>query len=312
MNVINHPMPEGVGIGQLDRLSPNTSDRVVSNTETHMSLRRSHHVPTDDLSLSRRARSFIETRPIDLPPPGGPVGDGDLAASIRKVGQFLKEHPRMAESPFGKSVQTLMRGAVQLVKSDIAGDINGFPPDAKEKLLDAVRQVKVFLSNHPRVAESSFGKAVAKMGQAIVSNIAMDGGDPSLTLKDKVIHAAKKTHHFLEAHPKIAQMPLGQAAENLINGVWEMGNGNAIDPDIQNLAKRISHFVSHHPRLAESEFGQLVTNLTRGILALDTSIPQDVEPPVVGVFRPDVAVLADRNDMLKVDLFRKADFQKAA
>jgi hypothetical protein len=69
-------------------------------------------------------------------------------------------------------------------------------------------------------------------------------------------------------------MPLGQAVEMLINGVRAMGEGNSVDPYIQNLAKRTGHYVSEHPRLAESEFGQLVSNLARGILALDTTVPR--------------------------------------
>ena len=100
MNVINHAMPPGMGIGQLDRLSPNSADSPASRPEPDLSLRRSHHIPIDELRLSHRAQDFIATRLIDLPPPGDPGGDGDLAASIRKVGQFLKEHQRMAESPF--------------------------------------------------------------------------------------------------------------------------------------------------------------------------------------------------------------------
>lgn len=312
MNPVNHAMPQGMGLGHLDRLSQISTDRMPSRPEQNSVMRRPHHVPADEVRLSIRARSFVATRPIDLPSPGDPGGNSDLASSIRKVEQFLKEHPRIAESPFGKSVQTLMRGAVHLVKIQGVNHTDGFPPEAKEKLLGAVRQVKAFLESHPRVAQSPFGTAVANMARAIVSTIRADGGDPGTGLKDKVIHAAKQAHRFLETHPKIASMPLGQAVEKLINGVRQMGEGNNVDPDIQNLAKRISHFVSNHPRLGESEFGQLVSNLTRGILALDATVPPDVEPPVVGDIRPDAAVPVVNDLIQAADVFKKADLQEAA
>ena len=52
-------------------------------------------------------------------------------------------------------------------------------------------------------------------------------------------------------------MPLGQAVEMLINGVRAMGEGNSVDPYIQNLAKRTGHYVSNirgsrNPSLASS------------------------------------------------------------
>ncbi len=312
MNPVNHPMSQGIGTGQLDRLSQNTTDRIPSRPEPGISPRRPHHMPADNVRLSDRARSFVATRLIDLPPPGGPGGDSDLASSIRKVGQFLKEHPRITESPFGKSVQTLMRGSVHLIKTEGTCCTGGFPPEAKEKLLGAVRQVKDFMENHPRVAHSPFGKAVAEMARAIVSTIGTDGGDPGSTLKDKVIQAAKHADQFLGAHPNIAKMPLGQEVEKLINGVRAMGEDITVDPDIQNLAKRVGHFVGHHPRLAESEFGQLISNLTRGILALDTTVPPDVEPPVVGDIRPDVAGPVVNAGSPAIYSIEKADIQKAA
>ena len=312
MYPVNQPMPQGIGTGQLDRLSQNLTDRMPSRPEPDISVRRSHHRPTDEVRLSDRARSFVAVRPMDLPPPGGPGGDSDLAASVRKVAQFLKEHPRIAQSPFGKSVQNLMRGAVHLVKTGGADGIDGFSAEAKKNLLGAVRHVKEFMENHPRVAESPFGKAVAELGRAIVSTIRADGNHPGSTLKDQVVSAAKQAHQYLAAHSKIAEMPLGQAVEKLINGVRAMGDGTTVDPDIQNLAKRIGHFVGAHPRLAESEFGQLVSNLARGILALDTTVPPDVEPPVVGDIQPDVAVPVISDFAPATGILNKADMQKAA
>jgi hypothetical protein len=303
MNMVNHAMPQGMGIGQLDRLSPNTSDRISSRFGADISPRHSQHAPADDVRLSPHARGFNISRPGNLPPPGSPGGDSDLATSIRKVGQFLKEHPRIAESPFGKAVQTLMRGGIYLVKSGSTGDRDGIPPEAKETLLGAVRQAKEFLDNHPRVADSPFGTAVSEMERAVVSTIGAEGGD-SL--------AAEQAHQFLEAHPEIAEMPLGRAVEKLIDGVQGRDEGIIVDPDIKSLAKRIGHFVGSHPRLAESDFGQLISALTRGILALDTTVPPDVEPPVVDDSLPDVAVPVASNDWPAMELIEKADLKKAA
>ncbi|MDA1325111.1 MAG: hypothetical protein O3C34_10210 [Proteobacteria bacterium] len=312
MNMVNHAMPQGMGIGQLDRLSPNTTDSLSSRFGADISPRHPHHAPADDVRLSHHARSFNISRPGNLPPPGSPGGDSDLATSLRKVGQFLKEHPRIAESPFGKAVQTLMRGGMHLVKTGSTGDMDGIPPEAKETLLGAVRQAKEFLENHPRVADSPLGTAVVEMARAVVSTIGAEGGDPGLTLKDEIILAAKQAHQFLEAYPKIAEMPLGQAVEKLIDGVQESDEGITVDPDIQNLAKRIGHFVGSHPRLAESEFGQLISTLTRGILALDTTVPPDEEPPVDDDSLPDVAVPVASNDRPAMEMIKKADLQQAA
>jgi hypothetical protein len=269
-------------------------------------------VTADEVKFSHRARPFVAIGPIDIPAPGDPGGDNNLAGAIRKVDQFLKEHPKIAESPFGKSVQSLMRGAIHLVKTDGIGVTDGFPNGAKDKLLDVVRQVSAFMEEHPRVANSPFGKAVAEMSQAIVATLKADGGNPGPTLENKVTNAAKQASHFLGTHPKIASMPLGQAVEKLINGVRELGAGNGIDPDIQNLAKRISHYVGQHPRLAESEFSQLVSNLTRGILALDTTVPPGVEPPVVGDHRRDVAGPVVSKELPGAEIIEKADLRKAA
>jgi hypothetical protein len=312
MSPVNPTMSQGMGLGQLDRLSQSSSHRIPSRPAPDITLRIPQDASADGVRLSDRARSFVATRPVDLPPPGDPGGDSDLAASIRKVEQFLKEHPRIKQSSFGKSVQTLMCGAVHLVKTHGTGDTGGYPPEAHEKSMGAVGQIKEFLGNHPRVASSPFGQAVAEMGQAIVSTITMDGGDPGATIKDKVIQAARQAQQFLEAHPKIAAMPLGQAVAELINGIGTMGEGNYVDPDIQNLAKRIGHFVGHHPRLAEFEFGQLVSNLTRGMLVLDTTVPPDVEPPVVGDSRPDVAVPVASVTVQTTDIVEKADIHIAA
>lgn len=218
----------------------------------------------------------------------------------------------MADSPFGQAVQLVMRGAIHLVKNDGAGAVDGFPPGAEKNLQAAVGKIQEFLDDHPRVANSPFGKAVSQMGRAVVTALDLPGNDPGMSLKDKITQAAKQVHRFLEAHPKMAAMPLGQAVEKLINGVREMGENLTLDTETHTLAKRISHYIGQHPRLAGSEFGQLVSNLTRGLLALDTTIPPDVEPPVVGDIRPGVAVPAVNTDLETTLKGDEADLKKAA
>ena len=312
MYSVTPPMPKGMGIGHLDRLSQNTTDSIASRSGPDISTRWQHHASTDELWLSYRARNFVSSWPIDLPSSGDPGGDSDLVSSIRKVGQFLKENSKSAESPFGMSVQNLMRGALHLVAAGGTGDVEGFPPEDKEILLTVLRPVQDFLESHPRVARSPFGEAVAKMGRAMVSTISANSGDQGPVFNNQVIQFAGPAKQFLEAHPKIADMPLGQAVEKLINGVLGMGEGNDVDPDIQNLAKRIGHFVAPHPRLAESEFGQLISGLIRGILALDTTVPPDVEPHAVGDIRRDVAVPAVSHVSPVTDFYDEADLKKAA
>jgi len=302
MNSVNHPMSQGMGISQLDRLSQNPTERMPSRPEPDMS----HHALADEVQISNRARRFFAARPVDLPLPGHPGGDSELASSIRKVGQFLKQHPEIAHSPLGKSVQMLMRGAVHLVKAGAAGGAGRFPREAGEKLSGVVNRVREFLENHPRVAGSPFGQAVAAMARETVSAITTDGS----TLQDIIIKAAKEAQQFLETHSRIAEMPLGQVVEKLINGVRATAEGTSPDPDIGNLAKRTGHFVSHHPRLAESEFGQLIATLTRGILALESAIPPDVEPSVAGDIRPGAVVPVASEIMQASETIEKADSQK--
>jgi hypothetical protein len=267
-------------------------------------------LPVDDVRISDRARVFVATPPVNIPPPGDGGGNGELLKAARAVNSFLEENPRIANSPFGKAAGMLVRGAVHLANSQ---GVDSFPTDSTEKIMQAVGKVREFLENHPRVADSPFGKAVAKLGGEIASHIRADHIDSEPTLQDKVIRAAKATHGFLEAHPKIAEMPLGQAVEKLINGVREIGDGGTVDADIQQLAKRLGHFVHNHPRLAQSEFGQLVSTLTRGILALDSTLPPEVDPPVVGTGRPDIGPAAV--DVGRVDgtaVARRADEAIAA
>lgn len=279
MYPVSNPLSQGPGTQQLDRLSQNSTDRMPPRPETDVYRGRSHRIEADDIQISDRARIFVATGPTKIPSPGEGGGDEDLLKAARQVNSFLDEHPRLAHSPFGKAAGLLVRGAVHLAKGE-GSDI--LPPESKEQLLQAVGKAKEFLGSHPRVAESPFGQAVAKLGGEIVSQIRADKGDPGPSLQDKVIHAAKQANGYLEAHAKVAEMPLGQAVDKLINGVGEMGDGKTIDADIQQLAKRIGNFVHNHPRLAQSEFGQLVSSLARGIAALDTPLPSEIDLPVVG------------------------------
>lgn len=310
MYPVSNPLSQGLGAQQLDRLSPNQIDRMPSRPETDVSRGRPHRVPVDNVQISDRARVFVATPPFDIPPPDGGGGNSDLLKAARQVHGFMEEHPRIANSPFGKAVGMLVRGAVHLAKSE---GTDGLPRESQEKILQAVGKVKEFLENHPRVSESPFGQAVAKLGSEIASHIRADGSDPGTTLKDKVILAAKETTAFMKDNPKIAEMPLGQAVEKLINGVREMGDGKTIDAEVQQLAKRIGSFVHNHPRLAQSEFGQLVSALTRGIQALDTALPPVVDPPVVGDIRP--GVVPDVAEISRVDslnILTNVDEAKAA
>lgn len=310
MYPVSNPLSQGLGTQQLDRLSQHHTDRMPSRPETEIHRGRPNRLPVDNVQISDRARDFVATRPMDIPPPGEGGGNNDLLKAARQVHSFLEEHPRIANSPFGKAAGLLVRGAVHLAKGDGA---DGLPPESKEKLMQAVGKAKEFLSNHPRVAESPFGQAVARLGGEIASHIRAGNDDPGPTLQDKVIRAAKATSAFLESNPKIAEMPLGQAVEKLINGVREMGDGKSIDPEIQQLAKRIGNFVNNHPRLAQSEFGQLVSSLARGILALDTTLPPEIDPPVVGDIRPEIdpgVVKVSRVDV--TDILTRTDEATAA
>lgn len=309
MSSVHHPMCHDMGIGHLGRLSAIASDRAAIYPKTQVCPRGPHQAPSDNVWLSIRARGHFTSGPVDLPPSGSPGGDGELAAAVRKVAAFLQEHPRIAHSPFGKSVQGLMRGAVYLIKIDGADE---FLPAAKEKLLAAVRHVKAFLEEHPRVARSNFGQAVAELAKAIASAAGTNGEYSATSAKENVVGAAKRVQHFLDAHPRLAGMPLGLSVEKLISGVRAMGEGDTIDPDIQGLAGRIGKYVAHHPRLAQSEFGYLVAALTRSILALDAALPTDAAPVVVGDFpKDDVAPAANDTEPAANELVR-ADLQEAA
>lgn len=285
MYPVSNPQSQGPGTQKLDRFSQNSTDRMPSRPETDVYRGRLHHMRVDDVRISGRAQVFVGTQPTDIPPPGDSGGNGDLLKAARQVNGFLEENSRIANSPFGKTAGMLVRGAVHLAKGE-GSDV--LTPESNEKLMRTVAHAREFLRNHPRVAESPFGQAVAKLGGEIAAHSRAGTDDPGLNLPDKVVGAAKKTSAFLEAHPEMARMPLGQAVDKLINGVQEMGDGKSIDADVQQLAKRIGNFVHNLPRLAQSEFGQLVSNLTRGILALDTTLPPEVGPPVAGDVRPEI------------------------
>ena len=131
-----------------------------SRPEQDLAPRNPHQIPADEVRLSDWARSFVATLLIYLPPPDRPGGDSDLTSSIRKVGEFFKEHPEIVKSSFGKSVQSLMHGAVHLVKGGGAG---GHPPAAKENLLESVRRLYGGLQSFRsmRRIEASLRKASA-------------------------------------------------------------------------------------------------------------------------------------------------------
>lgn len=306
---VNQSTPRSVGIGHVDRPSQNTAGRLPSYKETDNSSRLPHHLSTDKVWLSDSARSFVPTNLVNLPRPGDAGADGELVASIRKIDEFLNQNPRMAESPFGKSVQTLMRGAAHLVTLGGSSGGDNFSHEATEKLVSSVRDIEAFLKKHPRVAREPFGQAVTQLGRAVVSTILGNGDNPAMTLEERISGTIKQIRQYLEAQPKIAAMPLGLAVDSLISGVQPLAEGAGIETDLQNLAKRIGHFVGAHPRLAESEFGQLIASLTRGILALAPLVPPSVEPPVVSAVRSDAAVPA-AHDALPVS--NGTDIRKAA
>lgn len=271
---------------------------------------RRHHALGDDVRLSDRANIFTFTRPIEIPASRTGGEQNKLLEAARSVNHFLDETPRITSSPFGRAAGLLVRSAVHFANREDDGNL---APDGEKTVMQGVSAAKDFLEKHPRVADSPFGRAVAKLGAEIVSHIGADNHNAGATSIDRVVRAATATQAFLETHRNIAGLPLGQIVEKLVAGVNELGDESAIDADIQQLAKRISKFVANHPRLAQSEFGQLVAGLTRGILALDTIVPPEVDPPVVADFRPQTGpAVADSRPIDQVNRITGVGKAKAA
>ena len=83
MNIVNHAMPQGMGLGQFDRLSQIPTDRMPPRPEQDLAPRNPHQIPADEVRLSDWARSFVATPLIYLPPPNRPGGDSYVASSMR-------------------------------------------------------------------------------------------------------------------------------------------------------------------------------------------------------------------------------------
>jgi len=312
MNPVNHAPCHVTGIGQLDRLSQNTTNRPPPIPQQYGCQRCLNAAPPDGVRLSNPAQGHAAAWPIDPPQPGSRGGDSDLAAAVRKVGQFFKEHPRIEHSPFGKSVQTLMRGAVQLVMIGAAGDADGLSDEDQEKLKGAAIRVTEFLHLHHEATDSLLGQAVSELIKTILSAIEASGASPDVATKDRILEAAGRTQAYLETHPRIAEMPLGQVVERLIGGIQGAAEGNNIDFDSRNLARRVDYFVAQHPRLANSAFGHLVAAFTRGMIAVDAIVPPDGEPSVAGDAITDAAVPVASDTLPETKDLEEADLKEAA
>jgi hypothetical protein len=135
------------------------------------------------------------------------------------------------------------------------------------------------------------------MPRGINAQIASDAGNSGLK------EAAREAHGFLKDHPRIAEMPLGEAVGKLVNGVAAQADGAKIDDleAIQKLAKRIGAFVENHPRLSESEFGDIVKDLVREIVvAEETASIESEKEPEVGEYLVEPNNLDKEED--KIDL----------
>ena len=288
MYPINTNTSQIPGTIESDRVSPLRDEARTPRPETERDGGRPVRLPVDEVRLSEEARRAIALKPVEPKPPVTSLGGDPLTTAARKAHAFLENHPRLAESPVGKAVQTLVRGVVQLSKSDGME----LSDEAKKALNEAIDKVKSFLADNPRVQKSSFGNSVAAMARSIKAHITGESSNAGL------LDAAREAQGFLKEHPRIAEMPLGEAVGKLVRGVAahskeaDIGDIEAI----QKLAKRIGHFVETHPRLSESEFGDIVKDLVREIVAIDeTRLEANDAEPEVGEY------LIDPNDLNEVD-----------
>ncbi|NKB21023.1 MAG: hypothetical protein GKS01_11030 [Alphaproteobacteria bacterium] len=277
------------GASDVDRVSPFQDEARTPRPETERDGGRPVRLPVDEVRLSEEARRAIALKPVEPKPHVTPPGADPLTVAARTAHAFLDNHSRLAESPFGKEVNKLIRGIVHLSKSEGME----LSEEAKKALNDAIEKVTKFLSDHPRIQNSQFGKSVAVMARGINAQIVGDTGGAGLT------EAAREAHGFLKDHPRIAEMPLGEAVGKLVRGVAAQSKGAEIG-DIeafQKLAKRIGNFVENHPRLSESEFGDLVKDLVREIVAIDeTTKPKPDAKPEVGSYLIDPMEIGKEED----------------
>lgn len=258
MHHVSSPMPQGIGgHSRISHLVPKTDSILPPD------IRGAQGPRLDHVHLSDRARIHVAARSI-TGTGGGLTGPG------REAQQFLDQHPRMANSPFGKAVALLIRGAAHLAHTEPPRDL---PDDGEATLTRAIETVESFLARHPRVAEAPIGRSAAALAQGIASAIREAGDNAGARRIDYLLAAAKKADLYLGEHPKLAGMPLGQVVEKLVDGVTSLADGNPLDADLQTLAKRVGHFVQNHPRLADSEFGQIVSHLVQGFPVPGTAPP---------------------------------------
>ena len=256
---VSSPMPQGIGgHSGISSLFPKTDSILPPHIRGEQGPR------LDRIHLSDGARIHAAARSIVGTGSGGPIG------AAREAQQFLDQHPRMANAPFGKAVALLIRGAADLARSDLPRDPLD---DGETMLMRAIDTVEDFLAAHPRVADAPIGRSAAALAQGVASAIRNAGDSSGAHRIDYLFAAAKRADLYLGEHPKLATMPLGQAIEKLVDGVKALADGNPLDADLQTLARRIGHFVQNHPRLAESEFGQVIAHLVSGFPAGGRAVP---------------------------------------
>jgi len=256
---VSSPMPQGIGGHScISHLFPKSDNVLPPDIRGAQGPRLDHIHLSDRARIHAAARSIIGT------------GSGGLTGAAREAQQFLDQHPRMANSPFGKAVALLIRSAADLAHTEPPRDL---PDDGEAMLMRAIETVEGFLAAHPRVADAPIGRSAAALAEAIASSIRNAGDSSGAHRIDYLLAAAKRVDLYLGEHSKLASMPLGQVVEKLVDGVKALADGNPLDADLQTLAKRVGHFVQSHPRLAESEFGQLVSHLVQGFPVSGTAPP---------------------------------------
>jgi hypothetical protein len=140
-------------------------------------------------------------------------------------------------------------------------------PLGGDPLTTAARKAHVFLESHPRLAETSFGKAAANLIRGIVHTSKAEGLELNEEAK-KALHAAvEDVKEFLGAHPRIENFSFGKSVTFMARSISAQISDDAGNSPLKVAAREAHGYLKDHLRIAEMPLGEAVGKLVNGVAA---------------------------------------------
>ncbi|MGB0575422.1 MAG: hypothetical protein ACPGPC_04600 [Alphaproteobacteria bacterium] len=140
-------------------------------------------------------------------------------------------------------------------------------PLGGDPLTMAARKSHEFLDSHPRIAETSFGKAATNLIRGITQLSQSEGMELTEEAKKALNEAVEEVKEFLGAHPRIENSSFGKSVAVMARGIGgQIADDNGAS-GLKAVTREAHGYLKDHPRIAEMPLGEAVGKLVNGVSA---------------------------------------------